>query len=111
MKTALSALLASAGFLAAGAVAQAQQAPSALDLLGPPVSAEALGGTRARGIEPESLAQNTATSFGNSVVNSTTGNISITGSLSNNSGITSVMQNTGNNVILQSATSIGITVR
>ncbi len=82
-----------------------------LALLGAPLGQEQLGGTRARGVDPGTLASNSAVSMGNTVVNSHTGDISMAGSMNNNSGITTVFQNTGNNVVFQNATSIGITVR
>ena len=48
---------------------------------------------------------------GNSVVgNSTTGAITTTGSINNNTGITTVFQNSGNNSLFQQTTSIVITV-
>ena len=48
---------------------------------------------------------------GNSVIgNSTTGAITTTGSINNNTGITTVFQNSGNNSLFQQTTSIVITV-
>jgi hypothetical protein len=49
---------------------------------------------------------------GNAVgVNSATGTITTTGSINNNTGFTTVFQNSGNNSLFQQSTSIFITVR
>ena len=49
---------------------------------------------------------------GNAVgVNSATGTITTTGSINNNTGLTTVFQNSGNNSLFQQSTSIYITVR
>ena len=43
--------------------------------------------------------------------NTVTGSNTIAGSLNGNAGITTVFQNTGNNTILQSATTVSVTMR
>lgn len=43
--------------------------------------------------------------------NTATGSNMITGSLNGNAGITTVFQNSGNNTILQSATTVSVTMR
>lgn len=43
--------------------------------------------------------------------NSVTGNNIVVGSLNGNAGITTVFQNSGNNTVLQSATTVSITMR
>jgi hypothetical protein len=49
--------------------------------------------------------------LGNAVIGSSdTGSITTTGSINNNSGITTVFQNSGNNSLFQQTTSINITV-
>jgi hypothetical protein len=53
---------------------------------------------------------NVATDTGNSVSNSTTGKITDTQSINNNTGITTVFQNTGNNTLMQSSTTVNISV-
>lgn len=51
-------------------------------------------------------------SSGNTAMNNLTGNNVITaGSLSNVSGITSVIQNSGNNVLIQNATVVNLTLK
>ena len=47
---------------------------------------------------------------GNSANNSTTGSISNSQSVNNNTGLTTILQNTGNNALLQSSMSVNITV-
>lgn len=56
-------------------------------------------------------AVNLGSDTGNSVSNSTTGTVSNTNSVNNNIGLTSVMENTGNNSLLQSSMTVNITVQ
>ncbi len=82
-----------------------------LKLLGTPVPIIQLGGTRARG-EIIISASNDGGVSGNQVgAGSVTGTISDTQSIANNSGITTVMQNTGNNALLQNSTSIYVSAK
>ncbi len=53
---------------------------------------------------------NLGTNTGNSVENSFTGSISNAQSIDGNTGLTNVMQNTGNNALLQSSMTVNITV-
>ncbi len=70
-----------------------------------------LAGERARGIVVNSAASSGAV-FGNTVgPHNVTGTIGNQNSINNNVGITTVFQNTGNNSLLQSSTSIYISVR
>lgn len=80
-------------------------------LLGQPVGAEELAGQRARGTPEELPVMNRADAGGNTATGNTTGNASMTESVRNNSGFTTVFQNTGNNVLFQSSTIVNITVR
>jgi hypothetical protein len=56
-------------------------------------------------------AVNLGSDTGNSVSNSTTGTISNASSVNDNIGLTSVMENTGNNSLLQSSMTVNITVQ
>lgn len=70
-----------------------------------------LGRGRARGV-PVTEATSLGTVRDNRVGNgSVTGVIANTNSVNNNAGLTTVFQNTGNNALLQSSTSIYISVR
>jgi hypothetical protein len=69
---------------------------------------DALDGARARGL-PD--AANTVTFSGNDAAGAVSGSVGMTGSLANNSGFTTVFQNSGNNVVLQNATTVNITLR
>jgi hypothetical protein len=91
-------------------------------LEGTAVPAAQLGREHARGARNITIDNNTAISFdgslsegalrGNSVIgNSTTGTITTTGSINNNTGITTVFQNSGNNSLFQQTTAINITVQ
>ena len=89
----------------AGAVA----VPAAL--AGTAVPDAELGRGRARGIFLNGAASNGLVN-GNSIgARSVTGLITNTNSVNNNTGLTTVFQNTGNNSLFQSSTSIYITVR
>ncbi|GAN78995.1 hypothetical protein [Acidocella aminolytica] len=55
-------------------------------------------------------AVNIGTNTGNSADNSITGSISNTRSVNNNVGLTTVIQNTGNNALIQSSMTVNITV-
>lgn len=82
-------------------------------LMGTAIPAAQLGQERARGIALNfnGSALNNGNSTNNSVVNSPiTGSIDNDHSISNNVGITTVLQNVGNNSVLQSNTTINITV-
>lgn len=76
-----------------------------------PVGAGELAGSAGRaGFDQD--AANLANVHGNHVgSHSVTGNNTISGSLSGNAGVTTVFQNTGNNSVFQSATSITINMR
>lgn len=56
-------------------------------------------------------AVNLGSDTGNSVSNSMTGTVSNTNSVNGNIGLTSVMENTGNNSLLQSSMTVNITVQ
>jgi hypothetical protein len=82
-------------------------------LAGTAVPAAELGDQRARGISVNvnGSALNNGTSSGNAVLGSPiTGMISNDHSIDNNVGITSVLQNFGNNSVMQTSTTINITV-
>lgn len=82
-------------------------------LAGNVVPAAELGKEHGRGITINtgaSGAVNAGTSSGNSVIGSLTGSISNDHSIDNNAGITSVLQNFGNNSVVQASTTINITV-
>jgi hypothetical protein len=91
-------------------------------LEGTAVPAAQLGREHARGAKNITVDNNTTISFegslsegalrGNSVIgNSTTGTITTTGSINNNTGITTVFQNSGNNSLFQQTMAINITVQ
>jgi hypothetical protein len=80
-----------------------------ISTLGP----SAVSGTelaKMRGGSGTVAAVNLGTDTDNSVTDSATGTISNTGSVNDNTGLTSVMQNTGNNALLQSSMTVNITV-
>ena len=90
-------------------------------LLGSAVPATELGQQHARGIKITNIDSNYTVDSGaalsngalrgNSVVGtSDTGTITTSGSINNNSGFTTVFQNSGNNSLFQQSTSIYITV-
>jgi hypothetical protein len=81
-------------------------------LAGTAVSAAELGRERARGVDVNinGSGLNTASSSSNSIVGSPlNGMISNQNSINGDQGITSVLQNYGNNSIMQSTTTINIT--
>ncbi len=79
-------------------------------LAGTAVSTAELGREQARGIAITSAVSNGAVS-GNSVgPGAVTGSITTNNSINDNVGITTVFQNTGNNALFQSSTSIFISV-
>jgi hypothetical protein len=82
-------------------------------LAGTALPAVELGRQQARGITNFTFdgALSNGALLGNAVVGpSDTGSITTTGSINNNSGITTVFQNSGNNSLFQQTTSINITV-
>ncbi len=82
-------------------------------LIGKAIPSAQLGQERARGlaVNLDGSSLNNGSSTGNRVVNSPiTGSIVNDNSISNNVGITSVLQNMGNNSVVQSSTTINITV-
>jgi len=88
--------------------------------LGPAIAASELAVTRARGTDettPETApavtepSVNGATLTGNTIGSAETGVATIRDSINNNTGFTTVFQNTGNNVLFQSSTVVNITVR
>lgn len=108
------------------AMAGEKGAPAAGRILGAlegtAVPAAELGREHARGAKNITVDNNTTISFdgslsegalrGNSVIgNSTTGTITTTGSINNNTGITTVFQNSGNNSLFQQTMAINITVQ
>jgi hypothetical protein len=96
--------------LAGPAIASDFRSPAGLDGLVPIGAAELAAASGRAGLSPE--AANQALMQGNQVgAHSTTGGNAITGSLNGTAGLTTVFQNTGNNTVFQSATSINITVR
>ena len=80
-------------------------------VLGAPVPVAQLKAARARGEIVVSAASNG--SVGNNTVSgsSVTGTITDSQSIQNNSGFTTVQQNTGNNALLQNSTSIYVSVK
>lgn len=98
----LTAMAVAAGMLKLPMIAYADPLPV------PPVSLSDLQGSAAKGL-PDDLnsAQVSANSVGSNTV---TGIISNTGSLNNNSGLTTVLQNTGNNSLFQTSTVMNITI-
>jgi hypothetical protein len=92
--------------------------PKALGILdalaGTALSAVELSRQHARGIDTNYTfdgALSTGALSSNAVVGpSNTGSITTTGSINNNTGITTVFQNSGNNSLFQQTTSINITV-
>jgi len=96
-----------AGLLGTQAPAfSAQPADQDFRALGPPLPAAALKAAHARGELVVSATSNGNVS-GNTVSgNSVTGGIADTQSIQNNTGFTTVLQNTGNNALLQSSTAI-----
>lgn len=108
--TAAVALLLLAGAPAPGRAADLEGPLSAL--AGTAVPDSVLGHDRARGIQLNTVAGGTGTVAANTIGNrSTTGVISTTNSINNNTGLTTVFQNTGNNSLFQSSTSIYISIR
>lgn len=91
---------------------RAHGAGAVLDALaGRAVAPAALAGERARGLVLNE-AVSTAAVIGNSVGSRTlTGAIGNSNSINNNVGLTTVFQNSGNNALLQSSTSIYISIR
>jgi hypothetical protein len=90
-------------------------------LAGAAVSTTELSGQRARGVQNININNNytadtgsalsNGSLSGNAVIgNSATGMITTTGSINNNTGITTVFQNSGNNSLFQQTMSINITV-
>lgn len=76
---------------------------------GDTVSSAELGATSARGL-PDQL--NQAVLQNNSVgTGSSTGTISNLGSMNGNAGLTTVLQNTGSNVLIQATTIVNVTIR
>jgi|GEM_PF-1593872 hypothetical protein len=115
------AVLFAAGALYAGPCAAASGgtpggAPAAvLGVLGHAVAPAELGHQRARGIAinvtGSGSALNAATSSANAIIASpVTGYITNDHSIDNNAGITSVLQNFGNNAVMQVSTTININV-
>lgn len=66
--------------------------------------------SKLRGASGTVAAINLGTDTGNSADNSVTGSISNMQSVNNNTGLTTVIQNTGNNALLQSSMTVNITV-
>jgi hypothetical protein len=107
------ATIATAALLGAAASVQTGHAsdPAALfERLTPVGRGELAGASGRAGFDQDTA--NLANVHGNLVgSNSVTGSNSISGSLSGNAGVTTVFQNTGNNSVFQSATSITINMR
>ena len=103
------------GSCLAGEPAITPKASGILDALaGTALSAVELSRQHARGIDANYTfdgALSTGALNSNAVVGpSNTGTITTTGSINNNTGITTVFQNSGNNSLFQQTTSINITV-
>jgi hypothetical protein len=84
-------------------------------LAGTAVPLAELGKEQARGIvisTGSGAATNAGTSAGNAVIgnNPITGTVNLDHSIDNNAGITSVLQNFGNNTVMQVSTTINISV-
>ncbi len=82
-------------------------------LSGTAVPTAELGRERARGITINTgagAATDAGTSAGNTSIGSLTGSITTDHSIDNNAGITSVLQNFGNNSVMQVSTTININV-
>src|SRR6266403_4239155 len=104
----------------AGELDMTQRAPGILSALaGAAVSPAELGRQHARGIKNIDVGTNytfdgalsNGALRGNAVIGpSDTGSITTTGSINNNTGITTVFQNSGNNSLFQQTTSINVTV-
>lgn len=104
--------LAGAAIILGPALALAADPPRPSPLAGlAPLSAAELGRATGRGgLDLDAV--NAAIMRDNAVgPNSITGSNAITNSLNGNSGITTVFQNTGNNALFQSSTSVTINVR
>ena len=80
-------------------------------LFGTPVGTEELAGNRARGTDPLATTLNQASFGGNTATGVSSGDAAMTGSVTGNSGFTTVFQNTGNNVLFQNSTTVNITLR
>jgi hypothetical protein len=108
----LLAVVVAGGLLTAGGAA-GQTSP--FDAMGPALGVGALAAERARGATPEDLARIIAESNGavanNQVQGGVTGQAIMNGSVMGNSGFTTVFQNTGNNVLMQSTTVVQVTIR
>lgn len=106
-------IIAAAALLGAATLAQPAQASDPNALFGSlaPIGERELAGSAGRaGFDQD--AANLANVHGNHVgSHSVTGSNTISGSLSGNAGVTTVFQNTGNNSVFQSATSITINMR
>ncbi len=103
------------GVVLQGTAAIASPAPdgnmSQLQMLGPPVTTAQLKTARARG-ELVVSAASSGTVGNNSIGSgSVTGTITDNQSIQNDSGFTTVLQNTGNNALLQNSTSIYVSVK
>ncbi len=99
--------------LAAGGETPATSAALIKALMGKAIPSAELGREHGRGlsVNVNGSALNNANSTNNSVIDSPiTGSIENDHSISNNVGITSVLQNLGNNSVLQSSTTINISV-
>lgn len=107
----LAAMAAPVAASAGSAGAAGTPAHSVLDVLaGTAVPPAQLGAERARGVFIGS-ASNDAAMIDNTVgPGSHTGTITNNSSINNNTGVTTVFQNTGNNSIIQNSTAIYITV-
>lgn len=87
----------------------ADQLPAAL--AGSEVPAAQLGALRASGVPVVSSVSGGLVTDNTVGANSPTGSINDSQSINGNTGITNVFQNTGNNSLFQSSTTISITVR
>jgi hypothetical protein len=103
---AIAALLSFAEANAAEPAAQKDEA-----LLSAPVTDQVLGESRGGSFTPQALntSELDATNKDNIVIGGLTGNNTLGDNAINSQGLVNVIQNTGNNVIIQSATTISIT--
>lgn len=89
--------------------AQAAQPSSSANpfsaLIGAPVSPGTLAATHGKDVPTTNLA-----SSSNNIANGTTGTINDTNSIAGNTGLTTVIQNTGNNSLFQTSTIVNITL-
>src|SRR5579872_1021243 len=107
---AIGALAATLSFTDAGAAPLTAQQDEAFSA--PPVSDQVLGESRGGSYTPVTInnSELDATSTGNLVVGGTTGTNFLGDNAINSQGLVNVIQNTGNNVVIQSSTIVTLTI-